>query len=165
MGKSYYEKGIIKKILSLIQHFDYDYYFCIKNKVQDPNYKNYLFKFYWLYKIKKMDAFNNASLGTNINSGAYFKSPPILPHGLNGIIIGHDVQIGENVTIHQQVTIAHGSKITIGNNVFIGAGAKILAGSHIGNNVRIGANCVVFESVPDNSTVVLPKPRIIKREE
>jgi serine acetyltransferase len=48
-----------------------------------------------------MDAFNNSSFGTNYNSGASFKSPPILPHGLNGIIIGHDCTIGKNVIIHQ----------------------------------------------------------------
>lgn len=35
---------------------------------------------------------------------------------------------------------------------------------HIGNNVRIGANCVVFEDVPDNATVVLPKPRVIIKD-
>ena len=34
----------------------------------------------------------------------------------------------------------------------------------IGNNVRIGANCVVTENVPANSTVVLPHCRIIKKK-
>jgi hypothetical protein len=43
----------------------------------------------------------------------------------------------------------------------IGAGAKILPGVSIGNNVKVGANAVVVEDVPDNATVVLPKPRII----
>ena len=31
----------------------------------------------------------------------------------------------------------------------------------VGDNVRIGANCVVFEDIPDNATVVLTKPRVI----
>ncbi|MDA1472755.1 MULTISPECIES: hypothetical protein [Bacteroides] len=43
----------------------------------------------------------------------------------------------------------------------IGAGAKILPSVTIGNNVKVGANCVVVEDVPDNCTVVLPKPRVI----
>ena len=30
--------------------------------------------------------------------------------------------------------------------------------------MRIGANCVVFEDVPDNATVVLPKPRVIIKD-
>lgn len=57
--------------------------------------------------------------------------------------------------------IGGGGAPTIGDNVYIGPGAKIFGAIHIGNNVRIGANCVVFEDVPDNATVVLPKPRII----
>ena len=34
----------------------------------------------------------------------------------------------------------------------------------IGNNVRIGANCVVFKDVPDNTTVVMGQPRYISKE-
>ena len=49
----------------------------------------------------------------------------------------------------------------IGNDVYIGPGAKIFGGIKIGNNVRIGAKCVVFQDIPDNATVVLEKPRII----
>lgn len=49
----------------------------------------------------------------------------------------------------------------IGDNVYIGAGAKIIGNVRIGDNVRIGANCVCAEDIPDNATVVLPKPRII----
>lgn len=48
--------------------------------------------------------------------------------------------------------------------MYIGPGAKIFGNIKVGNNVRIGANCVVFEDIPDNATVVLPKPRIIERE-
>ena len=49
--------------------------------------------------------------------------------------------------------------------MYIGAGAKVIGNIKIGNNVRVGANCVVFFDVPDNCTVVLPKPRIINRDE
>lgn len=34
----------------------------------------------------------------------------------------------------------------------------------VGNNVKVGANCVVFSHIPDNCTVVLPKPRVILRD-
>jgi serine O-acetyltransferase len=47
--------------------------------------------------------------------------------------------------------------------VFIGAGAKIIGNIKIGNNVRIGASCVVVEDIPDNCTVVMHKPRIIQK--
>ena len=43
----------------------------------------------------------------------------------------------------------------------IGAGAKIIGDVTIGNNVKIGANCIVIDDIPDNSTVVLNKPRVI----
>ena len=53
----------------------------------------------------------------------------------------------------------------IGDNVYIGPGAKIFGGIQVGNNVRIGANCIVFQDIPDNATVVLEKPRIIIKEQ
>ena len=115
---------------------------------------------YYLLYIKWIDAHHNASFGTNYNSGSQWISPPLLPHGPNGIIVGHDCVIGSNCKIFQQVTIAHGN-VKIGNNVMIGAGAKILPNVNIGDNVKIGANCVVVEDVPDGATVVMPKPRII----
>ena len=51
-----------------------------------------------------------------------------------------------------------------GKNVYIGAGAKIIGNVKVGDNVRVGANCVVVEDVPDNCTIVMNKPRIIKHE-
>ena len=154
----------IRFILNHIQHYNHDKYWYRRSIVVNAN-NNVCFmkKLLYLYYIKRCDAFNNASFGTNINSGSTFKTPPILLHGMNGIVVGHDITIGENVTICQQVTIMHGGNTVIGNNVFIGAGAKILPGVHIGHNVKIGANCVVVEDIPDNATVVLPKPRIILR--
>lgn len=109
-----------------------------------------------LYYIKRCDAYNNASVGTNLNYGAQFKSPPHLPHGLNGIIIHPEAVIGGNCTIYQQVTIAgkNGRSAEIGDTVSIGAGTKIIGGVKIGSNVIIGANTVVTKDCPDNSKVV-----------
>lgn len=148
-------------LLSWIQHYNHEKYWKRRAIVINPNDKTYLLlKLYYLYYIKRTDAYHNCSFGTNLNSGAYFATPPHLPHGPKGIIVGHDVRIGANSIIYQQVTIAQGG-VKILNNVLIGAGAKILPGVSIGNNVKVGANAVVVEDVPDNATVVLPKPRII----
>lgn len=148
-------------LLSWIQHYNHEKYWKRRDIVINPNDKTYLLlKLYYLYYIKRTDAYHNCSFGTNLNSGAYFATPPHLPHGPKGIIVGHDVRIGANSIIYQQVTIAQGG-VKILNNVSIGAGAKILPGVSIGNNVKVGANAVVVEDVPDNATVVLPKPRII----
>ncbi len=144
-----------------LQNYHHTKYWKRRKIVTDPSNKtNIILKLYYLIYIKRKDAFHHCSFGTNLNSGTNFLSPPILPHGPSGIIIGHDLEIGSNITIYQQVTIANGGG-KIGNNVLIGAGAKILSGVNIGNNVKIGANCVVIEDVPDDTTVVLPKPRII----
>ena len=90
-------------------------------------------------------------------------SPPNLPHGPNGIIVGGDVRIGRGCTIYHQVTIAGGG-VVIGDYVELGAGAKVLPNVKIGNYVHVGANCIVLEDVPDYATVVLPKPRIINKK-
>lgn len=48
--------------------------------------------------------------------------------------------------------------------MIIGAGATILGGITIGNNVKIGAGCIVVEDVSENATVVMNKPRIILKK-
>jgi serine O-acetyltransferase len=86
----------------------------------------------------------------------------------SGLYIGHfgcifinpDAVIGNNLNISQGVTIAQSSRgtrigcPTIGDNVYIGPGAKIVGAVRIGNNVAIGANCVVTKDIPDNAVVV-----------
>lgn len=154
----------VNKAINIVQHYNEDKYWKRREKVISKNSLPKFLKYYYLFYIKRCDAFNNASFGTDLNAGAQFKSIPSLPHGLNGIIISHYAIIGENCTIHQQVTIAQDNEnkaAQIGDNVMIGAGAKIIGGVKIGNNVNIGANCIVVEDIPDNATVVLNKPRII----
>lgn len=150
-----------------IQHFHPQRYWKYRERVIDPNkrYPKWL-KLLWLYKVKRSDAFNNASLGTHLGYGASFASMPSFPHGLYGIIVSHNAVIGRDCTIFHQVTIGEGNggAPQIGDGCYIGAGAKILGGIRIGNNVRIGANCIVVDDVPDNCTVVMNKPRLLIRE-
>ena len=54
---------------------------------------------------------------------------------------------------------------TIGDDVYIGAGARIIGNVRIGNQCRIGANCVVTRDVPDRATVVLAEPRVLIHKE
>ena len=49
----------------------------------------------------------------------------------------------------------------VGDNVLFGAGAKVVGPVRIGNNVKIGAGCIVTIDVPDDATVVMDHPRII----
>lgn len=45
----------------------------------------------------------------------------------------------------------------------LGAGAVLLGDIKVGDNVKIGANAVVLEDIPENSTAVGAPARIIKR--
>lgn len=75
------------------------------------------------------------------------------------------VTIGDNVLITTSRILTHDAstkkflghtklgRVTIGNNVFIGAGCIILPGVHIGDNVIVGAGTVVSKDIPANSVV------------
>lgn len=158
------KEKIMNLIVAITQHYNHEKYWRMRNCL--VNKKGTKLKRIWfLYRIKRMDAFNGASFGTHLDKSAQFAGIPNLPHGIKGIIISHNAKIGRNATIFHQVTIGEGNNgaPSIGNNVFIGAGAKIIGGITIGDNVKIGANCVVCEDIPDNSTVVLGKSRVLLR--
>ena len=44
---------------------------------------------------------------------------------------------------------------TIGDNVYLAPGACVFGKISIGNNVKIGANAVIYKDIPDNAIVVL----------
>lgn len=156
---------IIKTMMHLIQHYNHKKYWKMRSSLKSSDLPVFV-KIFYLLRIKRMDAFNNASFGTHLNCQAEFANPPHLPHGIRGIFISHQAIIGKNSTIYQQVTIGDGKygAPVIGDNCFIGAGAKIIGKIKIGHNVRIGAGCVVATDIPDNCTVVMESPRIILRE-
>lgn len=133
-------------------------------KYKCMNSKNkYLIKIYETYLEKR---------GSYIGYKSKIQYAPVFPHGIIGIFISGDAVIGKNCVIFQQVTIGSNTLIDskskgspkIGDNCYIGAGAKIIGNVCIGNNVRIGANCVVTKDVPDNHVVVLEQPRLIYKE-
>ena len=87
-----------------------------------------------------------------------------IAHGI-GIVIHGKTKIGKGTIIYQNVTIGgrNGQTgIVIGEKCTLGAGCCILGNIKIGNNVKIGANAVVLQDIPDDSTVV-GVPGIIKR--
>lgn len=155
-------KDFLKKIYKLFEVKNPDYYWQIREKAIASNG---ILRRYYLNKWNKVIRQSNAFIPLT----SEFASKPIFPHGYNGIFVSSGAKIGAGCTIFHQVTIGSNAlpdtknpgSPTIGDNVYIGAGAKIIGGIHIGNNVRIGANCVVTKDIPDNSTVVLPAPRVI----
>ena len=154
-----------------IQHYNPEKYWKMREVVIMPG-EGIMFRIkqlIYLFRIKRMDAFNNASMGTDVGFGAHFDTPPHLQHGLNGIIVSHYAHIGKNAWIAQQVTIGQAMEKNvapvIGDNVIIGAGAKIIGDIRIGNNVIIGANAVVTHDIPDNCVCGGVLARIIRRRE
>lgn len=87
-----------------------------------------------------------------------------------GIVINGKSIIGNNCDISQGVTLGVANRgknkgwPKLGDNIYIGPGAKIVGAVTIGNNVAIGANCVVTKDVPDNSVVVGIPGRVISQE-
>ena len=153
--------SISRFVLSLVKGYNHEKYWRRRNIVIDPYSKvPLLLKLYYLYYIKRKDAKLHCSFGTGLNYGAQFATPPFLPHGPHGIIVGYDAKVGAECIIFHQVTIAAGN-VSIGDKVELGAGAKVLPNVKIGNHCHVGANAVVVENMPDCSTCVMQKPRII----
>ena len=76
------------------------------------------------------------------------------------MVIGETAEIGDRVTLYQGVTLggtgfARGKRHpTVEDDVTIGSGAKLLGPVTVGHGAKVGANTVVIEDVPPNSTVV-----------
>ena len=105
--------------------------------------------------------------GIEIHPGAKIGRRLFIDHGM-GIVIGETAEIGDDCTIYHGVTLGGTGKDTgkrhptIGNNVLISTGAKVLGPFTVGDNSRIGANAVVLQEVPPDSTVVGVKARVVK---
>ena len=155
---------ISRRVMALLSGYNHHKYWTRRSIVVNPsNRTNILLKLYYLFYIKRVDAKHHCSFGTYLNHGAFFATPPFLPHGPNGIIVGNGVSLGKGVILYHQVTIAGGAT-TIGDHVEFGAGAKVIPDVHIGSHVHVGANAIVIEDIPDYATVVLQRPRIILKD-
>lgn len=98
-------------------------------------------------------------------SGARVGPGLVLIHPTN-VMIGSGVEVGRDVIIFHDVTIGTGpqpGKPKIGDFVDVYVGARILGGVIVGERSMVGANCVLTRSVPANSIVMAPPPRVIPR--
>lgn len=104
----------------------------------------------------------------NIGKNVFFNNYCSL-NALEKIEIGDDCIFGENVHIYDHNHIYEDEKtpinsqgfkknaIIIGQNCWVGSNVIILQGVKIGRHSVIGANCVIYKDLPDNSIIVAGK--------
>jgi serine O-acetyltransferase len=98
----------------------------------------------------------NAPIGPGLYIGHY-----------GGIVINGAVAIGSDCNINHGVTIGvkFGGKNpgvpVIGDRVYLGPGCVVIGSIRLGNDVAVGANAVVIESVPDSGVVVGAPARLV----
>ncbi|MBO7467834.1 MAG: hypothetical protein J6T94_09165 [Bacteroidaceae bacterium] len=100
-------------------------------------------------------------LGFSISANCFGPGLRINHFGL--LIVNSQCHIGKWCDIHQGVNLGDNGEVvggkyisavpTIGDFCFIGPGAKIFGKITVGNEVRIGANCVVNKSIGDKMSV------------
>jgi putative colanic acid biosynthesis acetyltransferase WcaB len=108
-----------------------------------PFVKGYNFFFPWFMAVEIPDS---------VKIGAGLK----VWHGM-ALVINSNVRIGDNVLLRHSTTIGNkceGSGCpVIGDNVDIGAHCIIIGDITIGSNVIIGAGSIVTKTVPENTKV------------
>jgi serine O-acetyltransferase len=102
---------------------------------------------------------SRAITGVEIHPAATIGTDFFIDHG-SGVVIGETAEIGDRVTLYQGVTLggtgfARGKRHpTLNDDVTVGSGAKLLGPVTVGRNAKVGANTVVIEDVPAETTVV-----------
>lgn len=91
---------------------------------------------------------------------------------LDGLTIGNDCIFGENVKLydhnHKFRDVSKPvkdqgystGKIVIGSNCWIGSNVTVLKGVKIGSRCVVGAGCLIYKDIPDN-TIVKNKNELI----
>jgi len=78
-----------------------------------------------------------------------------------GAVVSHDCIVGSCVQMGPLASLGGNSRV--GDYTFIGMKGTVLQGLTVGRDVRIGANAVVIESLPDGVTAVGVPARIVRR--
>lgn len=130
---------------------------------------------HWFYERKyytvarMISQWARKQTGIEIHPGAVIGKGLFIDHGM-GVVIGETAIIGDNCLLYQGVTLGGTGKDkgkrhpTLKNNVLVGAGAKVLGPFTVGNNVKIAANAVVLNAIPDDCTAVGVPARVVRHK-
>jgi len=108
---------------------------------------------------RALSILSRAWTGVEIHPAAQIGQGFFIDHAA-GVVIGETAEIGDDVTLYQGVTLGGtgfqtGKRHpTLQDNVTVGAGAKLLGAITVGHGAKVGANTVVVNDVPPNTTVV-----------
>ncbi|MCB1431798.1 MAG: serine acetyltransferase [Alphaproteobacteria bacterium] len=115
----------------------------------------------WLRRVVVFrHRFWSAVAGADIPLNTQIAGGLLMPHP-NGIVVHPQSRIGPNCLLFQQVTLA--GVCVLEGHVDIGAGAKIIGPVTIGKHARIGANAVVIQDIPRDSTAAGVPARVIRQ--
>lgn len=123
---------------------------------------NFFYRHKCRFSAKIFYFLNYILFGCVIPPGVKMGKDCCIAHSV-GVVINNNTIIGDNCRIMHNVTLGN-SGVIIGNNCFLGTGCVIQGPCKIGDNVRIGANTYVDFDVPNNSTVVGIKGKIITKQ-
>lgn len=99
----------------------------------------------------------------NIGSGLYvghYGCIFVHPHAT----LGRDCNLSHNVTIGVDRRGDRAGIPTLGDRVYVAPGAKLFGAIRVGDDVAIGANCVVTTDIPAGSVVVGVPGKIISQK-
>lgn len=147
--------GLVRNAL-FNESFSFTFWFRIGSMLESSKHGILFMIFSVLYRRKMSKTQRNIPLGTSIGGGLR-----LIHYGT--IVIHKCAKIGKNCTILHNVTIGKTDKgiPTIGDNVTIGANCVLIGPINIGDNVTIGAGSVVIKDVPENACVVGNPGRVI----
>jgi len=107
-----------------------------------------------------LDFFIQAFWGIELPRGARIGPGLYIGH-YGGITVSSRAVMGRNCNLSQNITIGvsgAGPKRgapTLGDNVYVAPGARLFGQISIGNNVKIGANAVIYKDLPENAIAVM----------
>ena len=135
------------------------------------NYRiaNRLYKRGWKITARIIMGITQIVTNVDIHPAATIGKRVFIDHAF-GVVIGETAVIEDDVLIYQGVTLGGVSleknvkrHPTIKRGAVIGGGAKVLGNITIGEYARVGANSVVINDVPSNSTAVGIPARVISK--
>jgi len=151
----------------LLSGGSYSYTFWMRSAAYTQSHRLWRYLLYPLVRV--MRSYYTYKLGISIPATTSIGSGFYIGH-FGGIVINKRCSIGKNCNISQGVTLGCANRgarrgvPTIGENVYIAPGVKIVGRVKIGDNVALGANCVVTKDIPDNAVAVGIPAKVISFE-